>query len=82
MTDTPRRTGLLIVLDGFGYSAATDGNAIAAAHSPTWDALWSKAPHTLISGSGQDVGLPSGQIGQLRGGPHEPRRRPRRAIRT
>ena len=59
MTDTPRRTGLLIVLDGFGYSAATEGNAIAAAHSPTWDALWSGAPHTLISGSGQDVGLPS-----------------------
>jgi 2,3-bisphosphoglycerate-independent phosphoglycerate mutase len=63
MTDTPRRTGLLIVLDGFGYSAATEGNAIAAAHSPTWDTLWSDAPHTLISGSGQDVGLPSGQMG-------------------
>ena len=63
MTDTPRRTGLLIVLDGFGYSAATEGNAIAAAHSPTWDKLWSDAPHTLISGSGQDVGLPSGQMG-------------------
>jgi len=63
MTDTPRRTGLLIVLDGFGYSAATEGNAIAAAHSPTWDRLWSDAPHTLISGSGQEVGLPSGQMG-------------------
>jgi 2,3-bisphosphoglycerate-independent phosphoglycerate mutase len=63
MTDTPRRTGLLIVLDGFGYSAATEGNAIAAANSPTWDTLWSEAPHTLISGSGQDVGLPSGQMG-------------------
>ena len=63
MTDTLRRTGLLIVLDGFGYSPTIDGNAIAAATTPTWDALWSGAPHTLISGSGQDVGLPSGQMG-------------------
>jgi 2,3-bisphosphoglycerate-independent phosphoglycerate mutase len=63
MTDTPRRTGLLVVLDGFGYSAAVEGNAIAAASTPTWDALWADAPHTLISGSGQDVGLPSGQMG-------------------
>jgi len=61
MTDTPRRTGLLIVLDGFGYSPAIDGNAIAAATTPTWDALWSVAPHTLISGSGHDVGLPAGR---------------------
>ena len=63
MTESPRRTGLLIVLDGFGYSAATDGNAIAAAKTPTWDALWDGAPHTLIASSGHDVGLPAGQMG-------------------
>src|SRR5262249_45450422 len=63
MPDTPRRTGLLIVLDGFGYRAETDGNAIAAAHAPTWNELWRTAPHTLISGSGHDVGLPAGQMG-------------------
>jgi 2,3-bisphosphoglycerate-independent phosphoglycerate mutase len=63
MSDTPRRTSLLIVLDGFGYRADTDGNAIAAARTPTWDSLWANAPHTLISGSGHDVGLPAGQMG-------------------
>src|SRR5512144_2781895 len=63
MPDTPRRTNLLIVLDGFGYRAETDGNAIAAAHAPTWNELWRAAPHTLISGSGHDVGLPAGQMG-------------------
>jgi 2,3-bisphosphoglycerate-independent phosphoglycerate mutase len=63
MSDTPRRTGLLIVLDGFGHSPAQEGNAIAAAKTPTWDALWSHAPHTLIASSGHDVGLPSGQMG-------------------
>src|SRR4051794_3181889 len=58
-----RRTGLLVVLDGFGHRAEHDGNAIAAARTPTWDALWSAAPHALISGSGHDVGLPAGQMG-------------------
>ncbi len=53
----------LIVLDGFGYSEATEGNAIAAAATPNWDRYWAEAPHTLISGSGTDVGLPDGQMG-------------------
>ncbi len=54
---------LLIVLDGWGYREATEHNAIAAAHTPNWDALWSQYPHTLISGSGKCVGLPDGQMG-------------------
>ena len=31
--------------------------------TPNWDRFWQKAPHTLISGSGTDVGLPAGQMG-------------------
>ena len=54
---------VLIVLDGFGYSESQDGNAIAAARTPNWDRYWQEAPHTLISGSGTDVGLPDGQMG-------------------
>ncbi len=54
---------LLVVLDGFGYSENVDGNAIAAANTPHWDRYWSEQPHTLISGSGLDVGLPEGQMG-------------------
>ena len=54
---------VLIVLDGFGYSEAEEGNAIAAADTPNWDRYWQEAPHTLISGSGTDVGLPDGQMG-------------------
>jgi 2,3-bisphosphoglycerate-independent phosphoglycerate mutase len=57
------QTTLLIVLDGWGYNPSPVDNAIAAAHTPTWDALWADAPHTLISGSGTDVGLPPGQMG-------------------
>ncbi len=58
-----RQVNLLVVLDGFGYNEATDHNAIALADTPTWDALWANQPHTLISGSGEDVGLPAGQMG-------------------
>jgi len=54
---------VLIILDGFGYSETDKHNAIAAAHKPTWDKLWHTYPHTLISGSGTDVGLPAGQMG-------------------
>ena len=54
---------VLVVLDGWGYRAERDGNAIALARTPTWDALWSRAPKTLLSASGLPVGLPEGQMG-------------------
>ena len=54
---------VLVILDGFGYSEEVEGNAIAAAHKPTWDKLWKESPHTLIIGSGAAVGLPGDQMG-------------------
>ena len=60
---TPRRTTLLVILDGFGHRSASEDNAILAARTPTLDRLWREAPHTLVSGSGLDVGLPEGQMG-------------------
>lgn len=64
MTDSaPRRTALLLILDGWGYREETDSNAIAAANTPVWDQLWRECPHTLITTSGTGVGLPSGQMG-------------------
>ncbi|TNF35183.1 MAG: 2,3-bisphosphoglycerate-independent phosphoglycerate mutase [Gammaproteobacteria bacterium] len=60
---TPKKPVVLIVLDGFGYREGGDDNAILAANSPNWDRLWQTRPHTLISGSGRDVGLPAGQMG-------------------
>jgi len=56
-------TTALIILDGFGYREDTDSNAIAHANTPNIDRLWQQAPHTLVSGSGLDVGLPDGQMG-------------------
>ncbi len=60
---TPRKPLVLIILDGWGYREETDSNAIYHASTPTWDRLWQHAPRTLISGSGLDVGLPEGQMG-------------------
>lgn len=54
---------VLIVLDGWGYREDPADNAIHAAHKPNWDRLWARYPKMLISGSGEDVGLPDGQFG-------------------
>ena len=53
----------LIVLDGWGHRTDPEDNAIAQAKTPVWDDLWQKQPRCLISGSGLDVGLPDGQMG-------------------
>jgi 2,3-bisphosphoglycerate-independent phosphoglycerate mutase len=53
----------LIILDGWGQRAAEPTNAITSAHTPTWDALLASCPHTTLSASGLDVGLPAGQMG-------------------
>jgi 2,3-bisphosphoglycerate-independent phosphoglycerate mutase len=50
-------------LDGFGYRAEREGNAIALAQMPHYRALTETYPHTLIQASGEYVGLPSGVMG-------------------
>ncbi len=62
MTATPKPI-VLMILDGFGHSDSPDYNAIHAARTPVYDRLRASQPHTLISGSGMDVGLPDGQMG-------------------
>ncbi len=58
-----RNVTLLVILDGFGYNESPEANAIAHAHTPNWDRFWADLPHTLISGSGVEVGLPEDQMG-------------------
>lgn len=62
MTDVKKPLAL-IILDGWGHSESVSANAIYSANTPTWDRLWHDCPNTLISGSGLDVGLPEGQMG-------------------
>jgi 2,3-bisphosphoglycerate-independent phosphoglycerate mutase len=58
-----KRTTALIILDGWGHREETDSNAIAHANTPVLDGLCKRYANTLISGSGLDVGLPPGQMG-------------------
>lgn len=54
---------VLTILDGWGYSPSSEGNAIALANKPTYDKLLREYPNTLIHTSGPYVGLPEGQMG-------------------
>ncbi|WXL26220.1 2,3-bisphosphoglycerate-independent phosphoglycerate mutase [Ectopseudomonas mendocina] len=62
MSVTPKPL-VLMILDGFGHSDNPESNAIMAANTPNYDRLRATQPHGLISGSGMDVGLPDGQMG-------------------
>jgi 2,3-bisphosphoglycerate-independent phosphoglycerate mutase len=53
----------LIIIDGWGYSAAREGNAIALAATPFYDELCEKYPQTLLEAHGSRVGLPAGVMG-------------------
>ncbi|MBR3083318.1 MAG: 2,3-bisphosphoglycerate-independent phosphoglycerate mutase [Oscillospiraceae bacterium] len=54
---------VLLILDGFGLGKQDETNAIYQAKTPELDALFASCPHTTLSASGLDVGLPEGQIG-------------------
>ncbi len=53
----------LVILDGWGLAEPGPGNAISQAETPVFDRLWGSCPHTTLSASGRDVGLPDGQMG-------------------
>ena len=53
----------LIIMDGFGLTAAGNTNAVSLAHTPVLDRLFQEYAHTTLSASGLDVGLPDGQMG-------------------
>jgi 2,3-bisphosphoglycerate-independent phosphoglycerate mutase len=54
---------VLCILDGWGYRAERENNAVAQAHLPVWTRLMAECPHALVATSGADVGLPDGQMG-------------------
>nr|YP_010619035.1 Phosphoglycerate mutase [Pterosiphonia complanata]WAX03048.1 Phosphoglycerate mutase [Pterosiphonia complanata] len=54
---------ILTILDGWGYSEETQGNAIKIANTPNIDKMLEEYPNSLLSASGEDVGLPKNQMG-------------------
>src|SRR5262245_42965541 len=57
------RPVVLIILDGWGYRAEREANAIALAHTPNYSRFLNQYPSTLVHTSGERVGLPDGLMG-------------------
>ena len=58
-----RRPVMLVILDGWGWREETADNAVRQAKTPAFDGLWNSCPHAFLRTSGEDVGLPEGQMG-------------------
>ncbi len=57
------RPVVLIVLDGWGLSPQKQGNAIAAAETPTMDYFMEHFPYFVLDASSESVGLTFGKLG-------------------
>lgn len=53
----------LLILDGWGRGAKDHGDAVFNARTPFLDSLFTQYPHATLRTSGEDVGLPAGQMG-------------------
>lgn len=53
----------LIILDGWGIGDGSKSDAIANANTPFVDSLYKKYPYSKLLTSGEEVGLPDGQMG-------------------
>ena len=53
----------LIILDGWGIGDKSKSDAIYNAKTPYMDSLLAKYPNATLGTSGEDVGLPAGQMG-------------------
>ncbi len=63
MPNNRPRPFVLCILDGWGVREDSAYNAIAMANTPNWARLLKDFPHTTVSTSGKDVGLPVDQMG-------------------
>ena len=54
---------LLIILDGWGIGDHSKGDVISSTPTPYWDNLLKTYPHSQLQASGENVGLPDGQMG-------------------
>ena len=57
------KKALLMILDGWGIGNKTKSDVIASTPTPNWDALIANYPNSQLQASGENVGLPDGQMG-------------------
>ena len=59
-----KKLAMLVIMDGYGINNnPNEKNAIAVASKPNLDYLFKNYPNTILGASGEDVGLPDGQMG-------------------
>jgi 2,3-bisphosphoglycerate-independent phosphoglycerate mutase len=54
---------ILLILDGWGIGNKSKSDVIFNANTPYIDSLYTKYPHSQLQTSGNNVGLPDGQMG-------------------
>ena len=57
------KRALLMILDGWGIGNHSKSNVIFSTPTPYWDHLLETYPHSQLQASGENVGLPDGQMG-------------------
>ncbi|NDW12439.1 2,3-bisphosphoglycerate-independent phosphoglycerate mutase [Bacteroides sp. 214] len=57
------KKALLMILDGWGIGNHGKADVIFNTPTPYWDSLVSNYPHSQLQASGENVGLPDGQMG-------------------
>jgi 2,3-bisphosphoglycerate-independent phosphoglycerate mutase len=57
------RKALLIICDGWGIGDGKKDDVIYCTPTPYWDYLLKNYPHSQLQASGENVGLPDGQMG-------------------
>ena len=57
------KKALLMILDGWGIGDHTKSDAIYSTPTPYWDSLLKTYPNSKLQASGENVGLPDGQMG-------------------
>ena len=58
-----RKKALLMILDGWGFGDKTKSDVISSTPTPYWDYLLKNYPYSQLQASGENVGLPDGQMG-------------------
>ena len=57
------KKALLMILDGWGIGTQGKEDVIFNTPTPYWDSLLANYPHSQLQASGENVGLPDGQMG-------------------
>ena len=63
MKKRKNKTTVLCIMDGWGINKEKDFNAVALAKTPNFDYLTKNFPCSTLDASGEEVGLPAGQVG-------------------